>query len=56
LSRRLGQAKQAQVFAREHVSDLGRAQQQYEGGAEERAEVVGEGVAGRERGCSGLDT
>jgi len=51
LGRRLGRARQAQVFVCEHVNVVGRAQQQYEGGVEERAEVVGEDAAGRARGC-----
>jgi hypothetical protein len=56
LGRRLGRARQAQVVVREHVNGVGRAQQQYEGGVEERAEVVGEDAAGRARGCSGPGT
>jgi hypothetical protein len=56
LGRRLGRAREAQVFVRGHVNVAGRAQQQYEGGVEERAEVVGEDAAGRARGCSGPDT
>jgi hypothetical protein len=54
--RRLGRARKAQVFVREHVNCVGRAQQQYEGGVEERAEVVGKDAAGRARGCSGPGT
>jgi hypothetical protein len=53
LGRRGGRARQAQVFVCEHVEGVGRAQQQNEGGVEERAEVVGEDAAGRARGCSG---
>ena len=53
LGRRGGQARQAQVFICGHADGVGRAQQQNESGVEERAEMVGEGAAGRARGCSG---
>jgi hypothetical protein len=56
LGRRLRRARQAQVVIHEHVDGVGRAQQQYEGGVEERAEVVGEDAAGRARGRSGPGT